>query len=84
MSPDLYEPLPGIRRFRELEIDAAIEKALATVPDGVNGAAVAYATTEGARLAVAGRLGHQWSIVVAAASDWSGELEGEAAVRFTW
>lgn len=84
MSRELYEPLPGIRRFSDQRIGEAIDKALATVPAGQHGAAIAYATTEGARLAVAGRLGDHWSIVVAASKDWSGELEVEAAVRYTW
>ena len=56
---------PGtmIRSFLDTHLQETIDQALQTVPEGHKGAVVAYADTEGAKLAVMARLGPAWSVV---------------------
>ena len=73
-----------LRRFESAAINAAIERALAEVPADRSGAVVAFADNESAGLAVAARLGDQWSFVGRLDKSWKGPLEGQAQVRFMW
>lgn len=78
------EALPGIQRFSDAKINAAIDKALLDVPEGKKGAVVAYADLSGAHLAVVGKIGEHWSVVGVLGKPFGGRLEAEAAVRFAW
>ena len=72
-----------IRRFADSGIQDAIDRQLETMPKDVHGAAIAYADRDGARVAVMGRKGRLgWTVV--ADKPWSGRLELEAAIRYTW
>lgn len=74
-----------ISKFSNEAIQRAIDDALATIPEGQNGAVVGYVDGEHAKLAVAGRLGDQWSIVGVLDKPWhSPDIGVEAQVRFTW
>ena len=78
-------PEPGVRVFDNAAIQAAIDKALKTVPEGKSGAVVAFVDTDKTvRLSIAGRLGDQWSIVAEAKKPYHKPIEGSAAVVFTW
>lgn len=85
---DIAKTLTGdgnvIRRFTDSNIQGAIDQALKMVPPGKNGAVVAYADLEGARLAVCAKLGPNWSVVGVLEKPWQGKLEASAAVRFTF
>ena len=74
----------AIRRFSDAGIQSAVDQALASLGHKAKGAVIAYADTEGARLAVVGKLGNQWSVVGVLEKPWAGELDGQAAVRFAW
>lgn len=78
-----------IRQFNDSGIQKSIDRALSDLPKGKKGAVVAYYDHKSRRVsgAVVARLGRNWSVVgslrhrVGASL---GELEGGAAVRFTW
>jgi len=86
LEPAVPELVPAreLRRFDSAAVNAAIEKALAEVPAGKTGAVIAYADTGQAGLAVAARLGDEWSFVGRLDRAWTGQLEAEAQVRFMW
>ena len=77
-------PAHELRRFDSEAVNAAIERALLDVPAGKTGAVIAYADTGQAGLAVAARLGDSWSFVGRLDRAWTGQLEAEAQVRWTW
>jgi|WetSurSiteA1Bulk_404760.scaffolds.fasta_scaffold522846_1 hypothetical protein len=83
----LYEtdtPSGPIRRFLDSRIQADLDAALATVPEGRRGAAVGHLDGTGASLSLAARIGDHWSIAAACYKPYSGPLDAELAVRFTW
>lgn len=73
-----------IRRFGDAAIQKALDDALSKVPVGKQGAVVAYADLDGARLAAAAKLGDHWSLVGVLEHKWDGVLEAAAEVRFVW
>ena len=73
-----------IRRFADSNIQKSIDAALSTLPEGQSGAVIAYADTNGARLATFANLGAGWSLVGVLEKPYKGPLIAEAAVRFTW
>lgn len=81
VDPDTQTP---IRKFVDSDINAAIDKALAQVPRDQNGAVIAFANKTDIRLAVVGKVGEHWSAVGVLDRPWNGQLDGEAAVRFSW
>lgn len=81
-EPEIDKSGP-IRRYLDSGIQASIDKALASLPEGKAGAVIAYANGEGARLAVLGRVGiAEWTVVVD--KPWHGPVGAEAALRFSW
>lgn len=78
-----------IRQFNDSGIQKSIDRALNDLPKGHKGAVVAYYNHRSRTIsgAVVARLGRNWSVVgslrhrVGATLD---DLEGGAAVRFTW
>ena len=74
----------SVRRFSDAAIQKALDSALAEVPEGKQGAVVAYADLDGARLAAAAKLGDHWSVVGVLEHKWNGPLEAAAEVRFVW
>ncbi len=76
-----------IRRFKDVDIQARIDAALATLPPETRGAVLAYADNDGAKLAIMGKK-ELWSgdlaWTVVAAKPYDGPFEAEAAVRYTW
>ena len=52
-----------LRRFSDAKVGAAVDTVLATIPADKSGAVLAVADLHGARLAVAARIGSNWTIV---------------------
>jgi hypothetical protein len=65
-------------------IERHVQRALAEVPAGKNGALVAVATEGGVNLAVAHRAGDDWTVAAWIGKDWRGPVEGGAYVKRTW
>ncbi len=76
--------LPGIRRMTDLAAQNAVDKALASLPADKRGAVVMYATKDEVRAGVFGRIGKNWTYCGTLSRSWSGEISGEAEVRFTF
>lgn len=72
----------GIRRFDDAKIQAAIDNALAGLPDGRRCAVVAHATMTGASLSLVVKLGDKWSVAAGAYKPYAGALTAEAEVRW--
>lgn len=79
-------PLPvtetdGIRRFDDVNIQRAVERALAAMPDGKRFAIVAHADLSGGvSLSAVTKLGGDWSVAVSAFKPYSGPIVAEAEV----
>lgn len=76
------DPADGVRRFHDLNIQAAVESVLATVPADKRVAVVAHATLLGAALTAMVRLSGRWSVLAAAYKPYRGPLAAEAQLRF--
>ena len=75
----------GIRQFADSQIQESITKALTGIEPGKSGAVVLFADKQAVRGAVVAKLGSYWSVVGTLSREWSsGEISGEAAVRFSW
>lgn len=73
-----------IRSVFESGIQAAIDKAVAGLPEDKHGAVVAHADLRGnLTLSVVGRIGDRWTYVGAVRRE-GGKFTGEAAVRYSW
>ncbi len=81
LSIDTSGPL---RRFADSNIAASVDAVLATLSPDKRGAVLAIADGDGARLAAVARLADGWSVVGVLERKWSGEIEGQAVVRFDW
>lgn len=76
---------PEIHVFDSAAIQAAVSKALETVPEGKSGAVVAYVDqSRSVQLAVAARLGEHWSIALEGKKPYGKPIEGKAAVVFVF
>jgi hypothetical protein len=73
----------AIRRFADLNIQTAIDKAVSQLGDK-HGAAIAMADKDSAKLAIVGRKGDHWSVVAVAEREWNGEKDFQVAVRYSW
>ena len=73
-----------IRVFSNEKLQAQIDKAVASLPENAAGAVVLHGDLSGASLSVVGKVGDNWTVVAAGYRKWSGELAGEAEVRYTW
>lgn len=73
-----------IRRFADQHLQDSVDRALADLPKGKQGAVVAFANLEGAKLAVVARLGERWSVAGVLEQPWHGPLAAEAAAVFSW
>jgi hypothetical protein len=78
-----------IRQFNDSGIQKSIDRALAELPAGKKGAVVAYYDVKTRKMsgAVVARLGRNWSVVGSLRHRVGAplaDLEGGAAVRFTW
>jgi hypothetical protein len=69
-----------IRAFPISDLRASIDKALATIPPGDNVAVVAYANTEGAKLAAFARIGAGFSFMGVLEKPYGKALQAEAAL----
>lgn len=74
--------IPGVRRFGDAAIQAAIDRTLGEMPPEARVAVVAVADTSGARLAAVARVGEHWSAMGYLDREWSGELKAGAEVRW--
>ena len=73
-----------IRSFADSNIQAAVNKALSSLPPDKTGAVIAFVDEKEASLATMAKLGEHWSVVMVGKRTWSGKLTGEAAVTFSW
>lgn len=73
-----------IRKFYDPKIQLAVLRAVRDIPEGKKGVIVAVADGDGARLTALARLGGHWSVAMVGNRDWSGKLEGQAAVVFSF
>jgi len=73
-----------LRKFSDVALQGAIDRALAAVPADKKGAVVAHADGDSVTLSVVGRIGNDWTIVAAGYRNWDGKLGAEAEVRYTW
>ena len=76
---------PGsvIRRFSDDKINAAVNSALAGIPEGQHAALFAVADLKGAKVGVAWKIDGHFSVVGVLEKPWSGDLKGELAARLT-
>ena len=85
MSLDLPITLP-VRpvtgTFDDKAIQRLIDQALENLPPGKTMAIVAHADLQGARLAVMGKIGGNWSFAGHLDKSWNGTLGAGAEVRF--
>lgn len=74
-----------LRLFSNDKLQDQIDRAFNSLPEGTKGAVIAHADLSGgfALSVVAKPLDHL-TIVAAGFRSWSGELSGEAEVRYTW
>lgn len=79
-TPTVSEDAAGVRRFDDAGIQAAVDRALASLPADRKLAAVAHATLSGASLTLVARLGSQWSVAAACYKPWRGALAAEGKV----
>jgi hypothetical protein len=73
-----------IRVFADANLQASVERVLAALPDDATGAVVAHADLSGATVSIVGKVGTNWTVVASGYRAWTGELKGEADVRFSW
>ncbi len=69
-----------IRAFPASDLRQSIDKALAAVPQGDNVAVIAYANTEGAKLAAFARIGGGFSFMGVLEKPYGKTLQAEAAL----
>lgn len=82
-KPKLVQ-LDGIRRFDNVAIQAAVDRALAALPEGKQAAVVAHGDLQGnLSLSIAFKLGDKWSITGACIKEYNKPIKGEAQVVFT-
>jgi len=65
-------------------IQAELDRALAKLPEGTNGAVVGIATSTGVNAAVVTRLGRGWDVAAWVGKSWGEPVAGGALVRKTW
>lgn len=65
-------------------IRASLDKAIATLPPGANGALVGIATERGVNAAVVAKGDHGWQVSAWIGKTWSGPVEAGARVMKTW
>lgn len=70
--------------FADTALQAAIEHAVKTIPDGQNSALVAHADLQGASLSVVVRVADHWTLQAAAIKPWHGPISAEAEVVASW
>lgn len=89
-SPTPTTPVPLLVKryvFSDANIQAAIDKAVASLPDNHSSALVAYGEKKPNGtydVAVAAKLGSQWSIAIGAAKEHDQPLSAAAEVIFSW
>jgi hypothetical protein len=70
--------------FGGAQLESAIDKALAGLPEGKNGELAVVADLNGVNVAVVVRAGDDWEFVGALGKEWHGELKAELYIRKTW
>ncbi len=70
--------------FNNSALQAAIDKATYSIPDGHTSAIIAHADLTGASLTALVKLDDHWTIEAAAIKPWSGPLSAEAEVIASW
>lgn len=75
----------GIRRFDDANIQRAVDRAVASIPEGHQFAVVAHADLVGASMSVVIRPkeGSDWSVAVSCYKPYKGELAAEAKVVYS-
>lgn len=77
---------PDVRKFDVGSVNAAITKAMKTLPKGKTVAAIAYVDRKGANIALVGRIPKvpgEASWTVLGTREWSGNWDVSAAVRWS-
>jgi len=83
----------AIRKYADLDVEASMKKVLDRLPSGKKGAVVMYADEGGIRGAIYGRKkgrffgllpAGEWSYVGTLGTTYQGQLEGSAAVAYSW
>lgn len=71
------EQMPSIR--------AALDRAVAELPEGANGALVGVATPRGANAAIVARSGNRWQVAAWIGKTWDApQVDGGVRVMKTW
>lgn len=71
--------------FSHAALQKAVERVVAeSVPEGKHGALVATMTAEGARVAVAAKIGEHWQVVGVLEKKHDGPITGAGSIVATW
>lgn len=73
-----------IRQFSDPVLQEQINSATNSIPAGHTGAVIAHADLVGTSLTVVGKVGDHWTVVAAGYKDWSGPMNAEAEVKYSW
>lgn len=73
-----------IRVFSDPLLQSNVDRVLASLPDTATGAVVLHGDLNEASLSVVGKVGEHWTVVASGYRKWSGEMNGEAEVRYSW
>ena len=83
--PVELDPIPHESPFSHHNIQESLDALFAgAVPEGSHGAAVAIATKDGVKVALAHRLNDIWQVSLTGSVDYHGHLEGEAKLLASW
>ena len=66
------------------QAQAQLAESLAAVPEGHRGALAVVVTTEGARVALAGKVGEHWQVEAFAEKPWDGKVRAGGEVLVSW
>ena len=72
-----------IRKWVDTGIQQAMDKALATLEEDKHVAVIAVADLKGAKLAAVAKLPMGWSVMGVFDRDWSGNVSGQVAVKWS-
>ena len=87
LPPALTKYLVGgneIRMFSDPTLQTQVNMALSELDHGKTGAVIAHADLTGTSLSIVGKVGNNWTVVAAGYRKWSGEMDAEAEVKYSW